>query len=229
MNASKEQMFSSILILDDMPLFRDALSMTIKTIPGVRNVTATGSLKDALTHIGTRPPPDLIMLGLDLPDANGLDGLIRMRNATTDIPIIAISQVADSNMKGMVMCAGAQGFVPKNSQRETFLAAFDAVASGTRFPHEGFDEIPEHVESVEPPNIAQRRISTLTARQAHVFQLICEGKFNQQIAFELSIAEATVKAHVTAILRKLGAQSRTQAILVAKQAESAKHTQQTAA
>ena len=161
------------------------------------------------------------MLDLNLPDVNGLDGLIRLHNAAPQIPIVVVSSLADARVIRSAIRAGASGFVPKHSQRDVFRAAFAAVSRGEIYLPEGTDATTE-----DPANHGQRdealsRLSLLTKQQANILQLICAGKMNKQIAFDLSIAETTVKAHVTAIMRKLGVQSRTQAVLIAQEASFA--------
>ena len=120
-----------------------------------------------------------------------------------------------------MLAAGAAGFVPKHSRREVFRAAFEALRAGRRFLPEGYEPPPEGNGQSTPRGTAREeaigRLALLTRQQARILQLICEGLLNKQIAYELSIAETTVKAHVTAIMRKLGVQSRTQAVLIARE------------
>ena len=113
--------------------------------------------------------------------------------------------------------AGANGFVPKHSQRSVFRRAFEAVGRGEPFVPDGYID-PREPESGAGPDDALARLATLTNQQARILSLICEGKLNKQIAYDLTIAETTVKAHVTAIMRKLGVHSRTQAVLIAQEA-----------
>lgn len=205
--------FKSALIIDDHPLFCDALGMTLQAVSGIRQVTTAMCLNDALTALAEPPEPDLIALDLNLPDVDGLNGLLRLRKVT-DAPVIVISSMAENAIISSVIRAGAAGFVPKNSRREVFQRAVKTLQAGETFIPEGFVLLEE---TAEPADDAVSRLATLTAQQARILQLICEGKLNKQIAYDLSIAETTVKAHVTAIMRKLGVQSRTQAVLIAKE------------
>ncbi len=198
------------LIVDDHPLFLDALSMTLKAVAGLTRIDTAEGLAAALERLETGPMPDVVVLDLNLPDVAGLDGLIRLRQTVQDVPVVVVSSMADNRVIGACLAAGAAGFVPKHSRREVFRAAFEAIAAGRRWVPEGFQ--PGAVSRQEE---AIQRLSALTRQQAKILQLICEGKLNKQIAWELSIAETTVKAHVTAIMRKLGVQSRTQAVLLA--------------
>jgi DNA-binding NarL/FixJ family response regulator len=206
--------FRSALVVDDHPLFCDALSMTLQTVAGIDSISSAATLEDALHWLRDNRAPDVIVLDLNLPDVNGLEGVIRMHKSV-GAPIVVVSSMADNRVISSVIHAGAAGFVPKHSQRVVFQAAFETLAQGQVFVPPG------HV-LLENDDAAQRndaisRLASLTNQQARILQLICEGKLNKQIAYDLSIAETTVKAHVTAIMRKLGVQSRTQAVLLAKE------------
>jgi len=122
--------------------------------------------------------------------------------------------MAENSIISSVIHAGASGFVPKHSRRDVFQRAIETLKSGDTFIPEGYVLLDDASEGKDG---AVSRLASLTNQQARILQLICEGKLNKQIAYELSIAETTVKAHVTAIMRKLGVQSRTQAVLIAKE------------
>lgn len=206
--------FKSALIVDDHPLFCDALSMTLRATVGITHVGTAADLGEAIETVQSGGSPDVIVLDLNLPDVNGLDGLVRLRNIVK-APVIVVSSMADNRVISSVIHAGASGFVPKHSQREVFQAAFETVCAGQRFIPPGYILLDREAQA--DPNDTLSRLASLTAQQARILQLICEGKLNKQIAYDLSIAETTVKAHVTAIMRKLGVQSRTQAVLIAKE------------
>lgn len=207
--------FVSALIVDDHPLFCDALAMTLKTVAGIEEIETASLLSDALDALDEGAHPDVIVLDLNLPDVHGLDGLIRLNTAAGGTPVVVVSSMADNRMVSSVMRAGARGFVPKHSQRGIFRQAFDALSRDEVFLPEGFVDVADAGHPGDPPDDAVSRLTSLTNQQARILQLICEGKLNKQIAYDLSIAETTVKAHVTAIMRKLGVQSRTQAVLIA--------------
>lgn len=207
----------SALIVDDHPLFCDALSMTLKSVAGIAEIETADRLETAILRVERAPAPDVIVLDLNLPDVNGIDGLIRMRQAAAGVPVVVVSSLADNRVIAACMAAGASGFVPKHSRREVFRAAFEALRAGRRFLPEGYEPPPEGKARGTARDEAIGRLALLTRQQAKILQLICEGLLNKQIAYELSIAETTVKAHVTAIMRKLGVQSRTQAVLIARE------------
>ncbi len=208
------------LIVDDHPLFCEALAMTLRSALDVERVETAASLATGLARLAERPAPDVILLDLKLPDVDGLDGLIRLKKAAAGVPIIVVSSLSDDRVIASAIQSGASGFIPKHSQREVFVQAFDQIWAGGVFTPEGFVPPGAHAGALDETD-ALARLAQLTQQQARILQLVCEGKLNKQIAFDLDIAETTVKAHLTAILRKLNVQSRTQAVLIAQHARFA--------
>ena len=200
----------SALIVDDHPLFCDALAMTLKAFVGIGRIDTADRIDTAVERLGGGP----------LPDVHGMEGLVRIRQVAGAVPVVVVSSMADARVIGAALKAGAAGFVPKHSQREVFRAAFDAVDAGRIYTPDTYVPLPETAPATAQED-ALKRLSLLTRQQARILQLICEGKLNKQIAWELSIAETTVKAHVTAIMRKLGVFSRTQAVLIAREIDFA--------
>lgn len=207
------------LIIDDHPLFCDAMSMTLKVVAGLSHVEIAGTLEDAIARLDRGLAPDMIILDLHLPDVDGLDGLVRLRLVAPAVPVLIVSSLADPRVMRAALRAGACGFVPKHSHRDIYRAALQALREGRSFLPDGAPVVSE--EGATPGESALARLGLLTRQQTRILQLICEGKLNKQIAFDLGIAETTVKAHVTAIMRKLGVASRTQAVLIAKAASFA--------
>ncbi len=220
-DARPPRRFQTALIIDDHPLFCDALSMTLEAVAGIRHVHTAELMDTAQSMLRDGAEFDVIVLDLHLPDVNGLDGLIRLKTLAPQTPVVVVSSMADNRVIGSALRAGAAGFVPKHSQREVFQRAFDALARGDHFVPEDYIDISDGNGTATTREDAIARLATLTSQQGRILQLICEGKLNKQIAFDLTIAETTVKAHVTAIMRKLGVQSRTQAVLVAQEANFA--------
>ncbi|WP_103333426.1 response regulator transcription factor [Pseudotabrizicola formosa] len=206
----------SALVVDDHPLFCDALSMTLKAVAGIGRIETADRLDSAIARLEQGPMPDVVVLDLNLPDVDGLDGLIRLKSVVGLVPVVVVSSLADNRVISAALRAGASGFVPKHSHRDVFRAAFDAIRRGHAYHPDGY--VPQHDPKAPASQRedAVARLALLTRQQARILQLICEGKLNKQIAFDLTIAETTVKAHVTAIMRKLGVQSRTQAVLIAR-------------
>lgn len=209
--------FKTALIVDDHPLFCDALSMTLKMISQIEDLFTAANLSEALESLRTINKVDLVVLDLNLPDVDGLEGLIRIRKKSR-VPVMVVSSMADNRMVSSAIQAGAMGFVPKHSPREVFATAIETLRNGEIYLPEGCVLLQDDPSLGPSPNDILVRLETLTNQQARILHLICEGKLNKQIAHDLSIAETTVKAHVTAIMRKLGVQSRTQAVVMANEA-----------
>ncbi|MGH1575849.1 response regulator [Planktotalea sp.] len=206
------------LVIDDHPLFCDALELTLSSIATFSEIRTADCIEAALEVVGSSDKPSLILLDLNLPDAHGMEGLMRLKRASAQTPIIVVSSMTDNSTISEAMISGANGYVPKHSSRTVFKEAIDAIERGEVFKPVGFVE--SSVTSARSEIL--ERLSSLTNQQARILDLICEGKLNKQIAFDLTIAETTVKAHVTAIMRKLGVQSRTQAVLAVQDARFAK-------
>jgi DNA-binding NarL/FixJ family response regulator len=212
--------FGSALVVDDHPLFCEALAMTLMGSVGIGHVESAGTLENALARLSEEPLPDVILLDLNLPDVNGLDGVVRLRQAVPDTPIVVVSSLDDLRVIRAALRAGVNGFVPKHAEREEFAEAFAAISRG---------EVHASRMALDaaPPSLSEEavsRLALLTKQQARILQLVSTGLMNKQIAYELSIAETTVKAHLTAIMRKLGVQTRMQAVLFAQEASFAAMT-----
>lgn len=210
----QHQMIKSALIVDDHPLFCDALSMTLKAMLHVSDIQTAASMAEA-EEVLQHATFDVILLDLNLPDVNGLNGLTQLLKTARETPILVVSSMAEPRIIALVLRAGAAGFVPKHSQPQVFGEALEAVAQGQVY---GAEQAGDLLDAQDEETDALQRLSALTIQQARILSLVCEGRLNKQIAYELSIAESTVKTHMTAILHKLGAQSRTQAVLIAQRA-----------
>lgn len=202
------------LVIDDHPLFCEALEIMLKSIARFNQIKTANSLQSAIDMLAEAEPPRLVILDLNLPDVSGLDGLIRLKRHLEKTPIVVASSITENAVISGAIVAGASGFVPKNSARAVFKEAIEQIERGEIYKPAGYIES----SATKERDNTVTRLSSLTNQQARILELICEGKLNKQIAFDLTIAETTVKAHVTAIMRKLGVQSRTQAVLVAQDA-----------
>lgn len=207
---------ASVLIVEDHPLFCDALSITLQIVGGITSVRTTNSIGECLSRLAEGPQPDAVFLDLNLPDAEGLDGLLKVRKAAPDAALLIVSSLTSPSIVNAAIDFGASGYVPKHSQRQAFQDALTRVSRGEIYLPEGFAANDPAARGQLAPT--REKLESLTAQQARILSLISEGKLNKQIAHELTIAESTVKAHVTVIMRKLGVQTRTQAVLAAQAA-----------
>lgn len=203
-----------ILIVDDHPLMCDALALTLKISFGLKNVRTARSLAAAQEQIRAQGMPDAVLLDLNLPDARGVEGLVMLRRQLPDVPITMISADLENAMISAAMAAGAQGYVSKALGREALVDSLRRMWQGERVTPDSYQ--PEAVGEEDAARVElARRFASLTPQQMKILRLICQGKANKEISYDLSIAEATVKTHITAIMSKLHARRRTQAVLLA--------------
>ncbi len=197
---------SAVLIADDHPLFRDALAQIVTSTMPHATVVECGSIEDAQAALA-KQDFELVLLDVNMPGMNGMAGLLSLRNAAPATPVVIVSGREDRETVDQAMGCGAAGFIPKSLSRDGMRSALVAVLAGEiSLPGEpAIDGVPDR-------NTA---IATLSGQQRRVLEMISAGKANKIIAYELSISESTVKAHVTAILRKLNLRSRIQAALYA--------------
>ena len=196
----------AVLIADDHPLFRDALAQIVgSTLPQAR-VVECGCLEDAQAALAQQDF-ELILLDVNMPGMNGMAGLLALRNTAPATPVVIVSGREDRETVDQAMGCGAAGFIPKSLSRDGMFSALCTVLAGEiSTPQEGpLDGMPDRHAAV----------AALSSQQRRVLEMISAGKANKIIAYELSISESTVKAHVTAILRKLNLRSRIQAALYA--------------
>jgi DNA-binding NarL/FixJ family response regulator len=209
---------TGVLVIDDHPLYCDALASTMEGLFSTLHVSCANSFGEGLRLLTSGLSPDLIMLDLNLPDVVGLNGFVQIREKVPEVPVIVISATSTDAVITALLSSGAAGFIPKDLPREEFARALKAVWEGSVYLPPGYRR-PGRSES-DTPDMGDllARIAALSPQQRRILNLICEGKANKQIAWELSLAEATVKAHVTASLRRLGVRNRTQAALLMKEA-----------
>lgn len=209
------QLASKIIIADDHPLFRAALRQAVtQTVEGVEIIEAD-SLAAVQDAVVAHNDADLVLLDLHMPGTNGFTGLVFLRGQNPGIPVIVVSGSEEVSVMRRAMEYGASGFIPKSVPLETISEAIVTVLKGDEWLPQ---EIAQHVDeavSDEDRKFAES-VASLTPQQFRVLTMLTEGLLNKQIAYELSVSEATIKAHVTAILRKLGVHSRTQAVIAAQ-------------
>lgn len=199
------------LIVDDHPLFRDALETALSLASSATAVAVhAGSIKDALAR-ASEDEFNLVLLDLNLADASGFDGFARLQSEGLNCPIVVVSATETASVFQQAKTLGAAGYLPKSLGLEELAAALVTVLDGGQwFPAARSDDA--------APEDDTERVASLTPAQRRVINGLSDGLLNKQIAYEMGISEATVKAHMTAIFRKLGANNRTQALLIYKSA-----------
>ncbi len=207
-----------ILIADDHPLFREAIHNVISDgFPG-SEVMETADLDSALALTAEHDDLDLILLDLNMPGMHGLNGLINLRNEAPTIPVVIVSAEQDKQVVLQAITYGAVGFITKSSPRSQMTDAIEQILNGNVY-------LPPDIIRTQKSPMGRRLNETrgfppellqaLTRKQLLVLERMTKGESNKQIAYTLDIAETTVKAHVSAILRKLNVHNRVQAILSA--------------
>lgn len=201
-----------IVIADDHPLFRDALEQTIGGAMADLEIHKVGSLEDVISTLGGAEDFDLILLDLKMPGVQGFSGLIFLRAQFPNIPVVVVSASEEAPVVRRIMELGASGFIPKSASMEDMQKAVKTVLDGEIWVPENIDLGENKFD--EEADLAHR-MTTLTPQQMRVLMMLRDGLLNKQIAFKLDVSEATVKAHVSAILQKLNVDSRTQAVIAA--------------
>ncbi len=198
-----------IVIVDDHPLFRGALKQALGTSIEGAQIIEAGSLDELISLLKPDNEIDLILLDLAMPGVQGLSGLLFLRADHPGIPVVIVSASEDVNTIRRAIEFGASGYVPKSQTVDQIRGAIAQVLAGEVW-------IPPDLDIGQTDKTATgiaARLSTLTPQQVRVLMMLGEGLLNKQIAFRLSVSEATIKAHVSAILQKLGVDSRTQAVI----------------
>ena len=207
-----------ILIADDHPLFRSAMqqALTLGLGPEVRLVEAA-SIAELEACLGQKSDWDLVLLDLTMPGAYGVSGLVLLRGQYPQVPVVMVSAQEDAAVVARAREFGASGFIPKSSTLEVIQQAVKGVLDGDAWWP---PQVQEGADVSAEAKAASAGLASLTPQQFRVLTMVCDGLLNKQIAYELSVSEATVKAHVTAIFRKLGVRTRTQAALLLQHLES---------
>ena len=206
-----------VLIADDHPLIRGALNVAIMGIATGASSVEAGTLEDAVAILDRDTAFSLLLLDLNMPGMKGFSGLTYVRAQYPNIPVMIVSGTTDKTTMRRCVDFGASGFLPKTLDLEATRAAIRIVLDGGTWTPPDVD-----ITSPAEREIADlvKRLGSLTPQQMRVLMMLSEGMLNKQIAFDLNVSEATVKAHVSAILTKLGVESRTQAVIAAAKIEA---------
>jgi DNA-binding NarL/FixJ family response regulator len=203
-----------VLIVDDHPLYRLALKGAVAAACTHCEIFEADSVAGLFDALDQHPHADLLLLDLNLPGAYGFNALAHLRGSRPELPIIVISASDDARTMRQALAFGAQSFVSKSADAATIGKNVQAVLGGEAITHAGVILEREPGADQGALEIGQR-MAQLTPQQFRVLGMLCAGLLNKQIGDDLQITEATVKAHMTEILRKLGAANRTQAVLLA--------------
>ena len=205
-----------LVIADDHPLFRGALREAVAGLVAHAEIAEAGSFEEVPKLLDKGGEVDLILLDLAMPGVRGFSGLMFLRAQYPSVPVVVVSANDDPAVIRRCMEFGASGFIPKTLGVEAMRAAIARVLEGGVWTPPDVDlDAGNDAETAD----LMARLATLTPQQVRVLMMLSEGMLNKQIAYELSVSEATVKAHVSAILQKLGVESRTQAVIVASKIE----------
>jgi DNA-binding NarL/FixJ family response regulator len=205
------------VIADDHPLFRGALRGAVASLFSGAEVAEAGTFDEASKILDQGAEVDLVLLDLAMPGVRGFSGLMYMRAQYPGVPVVVISASDDPATIRRCMDFGASGFIPKTLGVDGMRNAIAAVLKGGIWTPPDVDLT---ASSDSETSAMLARLVTLTPQQVRVLMMLSEGLLNKQIAYELGVSEATVKAHVSAILQKLGVESRTQAVIAAAKIEA---------
>jgi len=207
-----------IIIVDDHPLFRDALKKTLELTLAEPELLTFGNMEELTAHLTNDNEADLVLLDLMIPGVQGFSGLLQLREQHPALPVAIISATDTPETIRRCYEHGALAFIPKTLPIEDVKSAINTILDGETWMPEGYDpnnvEVGENAETIA-------RLGTLTPQQKRVLKMLSEGMLNKQIAYELNVSEATIKAHVSAILKKLAVSSRTQAAITVSKVNNA--------
>ncbi len=210
-------MTQHIIIADDHPLFRAALRQAVSQAVPDAEVAEVESIKALQAAVEKKPDADLVLLDLNMPGAHGFSGLVFMRGQYPGLPVVVVSGSEDLQVMRRSIDYGASGFIPKSAPLPEITEAIQAVLEGDMWLPEG---VAEKLEQTQAENTDfSEKLASLTPQQFRVLGMLAEGMLNKQIAYDLDVSEATIKAHITAVFRKLGVRNRTQAVIAIQQME----------
>jgi DNA-binding NarL/FixJ family response regulator len=210
----------TVIVADDHPLFRTAIKEALQASQGDTRFLEASSFETLQELVDDNPDVDLVLLDLHMPGVSGFAGLVYLCKRYPSVPVVIISANEDPVVIQRALEHGAAGFIPKSSDIKTITNAINDILMGEVWA-------PESTNSNLPgTNVSElalaERMAKLTPQQFKVLMSVSQGLLNKQIAYDMGISEATVKAHVTAIMNKLGVSNRTQAVLAASKLDVAK-------
>jgi DNA-binding NarL/FixJ family response regulator len=207
-----------VLIADDHPLMVGGLREAVLAAAPEAEIDVAHDFDSMVAALDASPDTDLVLLDLTMPGVRGFSGLLFLRSERPSIPVVVVSGNEERAVIRHCLEFGAAGFIPKTNSLDTMRTAIAQVLDGGRWTPPDFD--PSAAPNGASSAMA-RRLASLTPQQIRVLMMLSQGLLNKQIAYELGVSEATVKAHVSAIFQKLGVESRTQAVILATKIETA--------
>lgn len=204
----------TLIIADDHPLFRAALREAVGQLLEGYTVVEASDATQLHAVVQANPSADLLLMDLHMPGSHGYSTLIHLRTQHPAIPVAVVSASEEPTVIRRVLDFGASAFIPKSASMETIGTALTAVLAGAVWVPESIGDAGNTADQADRELAA--KVARLTPQQFRVLTLLADGRLNKQIASELDVSEATVKAHVTAILRKLGLYRRTQVAVLAQ-------------
>ena len=198
-----------IVVADDHPLFREALVSAVRKARPDASVVECSSFAEADAAL-SQGSVDLMLLDLKLSDVEGMTGLNLVRANHPTVPVVVVSASEEPHTVRRALAVGASGFIPKSSSLDTMVEAIGQVLDGETWA-------PDVGEAEGEEADLQGRIASLTPSQLRILEGLKAGRLNKQIAYDLGVTEATIKAHLTSVFRKLGVQNRTQAVILSQQ------------
>jgi len=206
---------SKVLVVDDHPLFRNALSTAVALAFPTTTSKEAASIDEALQILDKTAGFDIALVDLKIPGVSGFDGLMQLRTHHPRLPILIVSGLEDVQIVKEAISLGAAGYVPKTVSNEGLAVAINDVLQGNVYLPEQFHEqcVASPCETDTAGDSLAERMSSLTPQQLRVLAMLREGLLNKQIAYELHVGNSTIKKHVSEILRKLKVNSRTQAVI----------------
>lgn len=200
-------LLSNIVIADDHPLFRQAIVGALSDKLTQCHWHQAENVEQLMAILQSEQQLDLLLLDLNIPGAHGFNTLIQVHQHYPKLPIIVVSAYDDNDTINQVMQYGAQAFVPKSTPVDTIVEALNDVMAGRNWTPAGYN-----LAQNDKQDVAQK-VASLTQQQYKILMMFAEGLLNKQIAYELNVSEATIKAHATAIFKKLNVRNRTQAVI----------------
>jgi len=201
---------SKYIVADDHPLFRNAICQVLQTLDENSDIVEAQDMASLQIKLADHPDTDLVLLDLHMPGAHGFSALAYVKGQFPDLPVLVVSANEKPEIMQRAVEFGSKGFLPKSSDIEKIQKAIQSALSGNVWlPEQATESTPVSEDECK----LMEGIASLTPQQYLVLTMLAEGLLNKQIAYELDVTEATIKAHMTAIFRKLGVRSRTQAVL----------------